>query len=89
MGTIVAIHVPAFEYNLYSSGDDTMVQQRSDCRSVCYFVGTIGGEEEQKGLSHRLATVGLVRRGGPKVSPRAFLSIFPSIDLPPAIGRTR
>ena len=51
--------------------------------------GTIDGGEEQKGLSHRLATVGLVRRGGPKVSPRAFLSIFLSIDLPPAIGRTR
>lgn len=51
MGTIVAIHVAAFEYNLYSSGDDTMVQ-RSDCCSVCYFVGRtieIGNGESKAG----------------------------------------
>lgn len=92
MGTIVAIHVAAFEYNLYSSGDDTMVQiavqfaiSRVGTIEIGNGEGKAGGIEEFKvTVSRCFATVG-PSVVGPKVSP-AFLSIFLSMDLPSAIG---
>lgn len=54
METIVAIHVAAFEYNLYSSGDDTTVQLAAQLAIL--WAGTIeigNGESKASGIERR------------------------------------